>query len=137
MSDDLGRDASDERLCVRSLADTTELLGHGAVHVRPVFFGADTGFESSLAFVLYNRIAPGQSNERHVHETDEKVYFVVRGEAEVECGPWRRRVRAGDFFFLPAAIEHGIDNVGVEDLELVVVGAHVVRTPKGLSGGGP
>lgn len=136
MSDDRERDAGEERLRVRSLADATELLGHGAVHVRPIFFGADAGFESSLAFVLYNRIAAGESNERHVHDTDEKVYFVVRGEAEVECGPWRRRVRAGDFFFLPAAIEHGIDNVGEEDLELVVVGAHALGTPRGLRGSG-
>jgi quercetin dioxygenase-like cupin family protein len=58
----------------------------------------------------------------------------VTGDAP--AGEERLLVRAGDFFFLPAAIEHGIDNVGDEDLELVVVGAHALGAPRGLSGSG-
>jgi len=58
----------------------------------------------------------------------------VTGEAP--SGEERLLVRAGDAFFLPAAIEQGIDKVGDEDLELVVVGAHALGAPRGLSGSG-
>lgn len=55
---------------------------------------------------------------------------------EAPSGEERLLVRAGDFFFLPAAIEHGIENFGDEDLEVVVVGAHALGAPRGLSGSG-
>ena len=82
--------------------------------------------------MLYNRVPAGGKNERHVHEDVEKVYYFLKGNGEVECGPWKTLVEAGDFLFFPAAIEHEIRSHGPEDLELVVCAARTLTEPRGL-----
>jgi hypothetical protein len=57
------------------------------------------------------------------------VEAAVTGEAP--SGEERLLVRAGDVFFLPAAIERGIENFGDEGLEVVVVGAHASARREG------
>src|SRR5437762_966879 len=96
-----GSDVEAPRLLVRSAADAPERVAHGAVHARGIFSAANAAFESSLVAVLRNRIPAGQVNERHVHPDVEKVYYILQGEAEIECGPWQQHASAGDFIFFP------------------------------------
>jgi mannose-6-phosphate isomerase-like protein (cupin superfamily) len=120
------------RLLIRNEADVPERVALGAVHARGIFRAPDAGFESSLVAVLRNRIAAGEVNERHVHDDVEKVYYVLQGEAEIGCGPWQQRARAGDFIFFPAAIPHQIRSLGPDDLEFIVIQAKTLDTPRGL-----
>lgn len=120
------------RLRVQRGTDTPERLAHGAVHSRSVFHAESVGFESSLVAVLLNRIDAGEVNERHVHDDVEKVYYLLKGVAEIECGPWTDRAQAGDFIFFPAAIPHRIRSVGPDDLEFIVCQARTLDTPRGL-----
>ena len=64
----------------------------------------------------------------------EKVYYFLKGSGEVQCGPWKEAVRAGDFLFFPAAIEHEIRSDGPEDLEFVVCAARTLGAARGLQG---
>jgi mannose-6-phosphate isomerase-like protein (cupin superfamily) len=121
------------RLIVRNAEEVPERVALGAVHARAIFAAAAAGFESSLVTVLRNRIPAGAVNERHVHEDVEKVYYLLQGEAEIECGPWQQRAKAGDFIFFPAAIHHQIRSLGPEDLEFIVIQARVLGTPRGLA----
>jgi len=123
---------SDQRLLVQPASDIAEFNAHN-VQVRPIFRRDAAGFESSLSFVLYNRLPAGEVNERHVHEDVEKVYYFLKGEAELLCGPWTARARAGDFVFFPAAIEHQIRSLGPDDLEFVVCAAQTLGPPRGLT----
>lgn len=127
------RNADTPRLLVQSADGVEERVAHGAVHARGIFAAATAGFESSLVAVLRNRIPAGQVNERHVHPDVEKVYYLLQGEAEIDCGPWQQRARAGDFIFFPAAIDHQIRSLGPDDLEFIVIQAKTLTTPRGLA----
>lgn len=119
-------------LVVKTAASIQEVSAHN-VRVRPVFRAGETPFESSLRFVLWNRLDVGAVNERHVHDDVEKVYYLLAGEAEVSVGPWTETANAGDFIFFPAAIPHQIRNVGNVPLDFVVVAAGAADA-KGLPG---
>jgi mannose-6-phosphate isomerase-like protein (cupin superfamily) len=121
------------RLLVQRAADVPEQESRGALRVRRIFEAETAGFESSLSFVLWNRIPAGGANELHVHEDIEKVYYFLAGEGEVACGPWTRTIRGGDFLFFPAAIPHMVRNLGTSDLEFVVCAARTLAPPRGLT----
>jgi mannose-6-phosphate isomerase-like protein (cupin superfamily) len=103
------------------------------MHVRQVFAERDAIFESTLTFVLQNRLPPGETNTMHVHEEVEKVYYFLGGSGTATCGPTHTPVAAGDFLFFPANIPHQIESHGPDDLRFVVCGAKVTGTPKGMA----
>ncbi len=80
------------------------------------------------------RVARGDLMARVIfHENVEKVYYFVKGSGEVDCGPWTKPVKAGDFLFFPAAIEHEIRADEGEDLEFVVCASKTLSEPRGLA----
>ena len=125
----------DARFVVKSTADIPETVGRN-IHARRMFAAAEGRFESSLSFVLFNRLPVGETNVRHIHEDVEKVYYFLRGNAEIDCGPWRASASAGDFLFFPADIAHQIRSLGPEDLEFIVCAASTVGEARGMSDGG-
>jgi mannose-6-phosphate isomerase-like protein (cupin superfamily) len=122
-------DESRARLLVRSEADVEERTALGAVHFRQIFTEESAAFESSLTYVLRNRIAEGEENTRHVHDDVEKVYYILSGTAAISCGDERAEARAGDFIFFPAAVPHSIRSCGPGDLEFIVCAARTLDRP--------
>jgi mannose-6-phosphate isomerase-like protein (cupin superfamily) len=110
---------------VRNWRDAPERLARGQLKVRRVFDAEDGGFESCFAFAQYNRLGPGESNETHVHDDIEKVYYVIQGACLVRCGEEEARVNAGDFFFLPVRIPHSVHNEGGIEVQMIVFAARV------------
>lgn len=125
----------DARFVIKPTADIPETVGRN-IHARRIFTAAEGRFESSLSFVLFNRLPVGETNVRHIHEDVEKVYYFLRGNAEIDCGPWRASASAGDFLFFPADIAHQIRSLGPDDLEFIVCAASTVADARGLSDGG-
>ena len=111
------------KLRVRSWRDVAERPARGGLKTRRVFDAAEGGFESCVSFAQYNYLPPGEANEAHVHNDIEKVYFVLQGECLVKCGDDEARVTTGDFFFLPARVEHSVLNVGTDEVQMIVVAA--------------
>jgi mannose-6-phosphate isomerase-like protein (cupin superfamily) len=108
-------------LRVRNWRDAEERLARGALKVRRVFDASAGGFDSAaFSFAQYNYLQPGEANETHVHDDIEKVYYVIQGEALVQCGEEEARARGGDFFFLPVNVPHSVTNVGDIELQMVV-----------------
>ena len=125
----------DARFVVKATADIPETVGRN-IHARRMFTAAEGRFESSLSFVLFNRLPVGETNVRHIHEDVEKIYYFLRGNAEIDCGPWRTSASAGDFLFFPADIAHQIRSLGPDDLEFIVCAASTVGDARGMSDGG-
>jgi mannose-6-phosphate isomerase-like protein (cupin superfamily) len=123
----------DERLLVKQAKSVDEVTARGDLQARRIFTENNVHFESSLTFALYNRVPAGGANERHVHDNVEKIYYFLQGSGEVDCGPWTKKVAAGDFLFFPAAIEHEIRADSNQDLEFVVCGAKTVVEPRGMA----
>jgi mannose-6-phosphate isomerase-like protein (cupin superfamily) len=114
-------------LIVRSERDVEEKVALGAVHFRQVFTAESAAFESSLSYVLRNRILEGEENTLHVHEDVEKVYYILSGSAAITCGEEKAEARAGDFIFFPAAVPHSIKSRGPGDLEFIVCAARTTQ----------
>jgi len=106
------------------------------LEIKRMFQESEGIFESSFQFSLFNKLPVGETNVRHVHDDVEKIYYFITGSAEIDCGPWRKGVEAGDFLFFPAAIPHQIRNTGLVDLEFIVVAAKTLDTAKGMENGG-
>lgn len=124
---------AEERLIVINELSVSETQSRGDLHVRRIFDKGSVPFESGFQFVLRNRLPAGGANERHIHEDVEKVYYFLEGSGEVVCGPWKKRVGAGDFLFFPAAIEHEIHADADSDLEFIVCATQTLGEPVGLA----
>ena len=122
------------RFRVRSPQDVEEFHHRNNMNVRRMFSVEDEIFESSLQFMLVNRLPVGEVNTAHTHDDLEKLYYFLTGKGEVNCGPTTTEVSAGDCLFFPAAIEHQIRSLGPDELAFVVCAAKTAGTPKGLGG---
>ena len=82
---------------------------------------------SMRSFVSFSRvlIKPGTTNQMHVHDDQEQVYFVLQGGGNVQVGEETAEVKAGDSIFLPASVPHGfVNNTGKLTI-LLMIGAKV------------
>lgn len=92
--------------------------GHaGTVNVRLVekdFCGA---FE-----MIHGTIEPGGEAERHAHEREHQVIYVLEGEAEVELADEpAARCSPGAVIRIPPKLAHRVVNVGAVPLKLIVL----------------
>ena len=71
--------------------------------------------------VIEERMAPGTSELRHVHESTRQFYFVFRGTATVESGARRTEVTAMHGIEIPPRLEHQMRNESGTDLEFLVI----------------
>ena len=69
----------------------------------------DTGSASTA--VVYFELAPGTHLPTHT-DSAEEVLVVLAGEVDAAIGDERRRVTAGGIAVVPAAVPHGVVNVG-------------------------
>ncbi|MEA2640235.1 MAG: hypothetical protein QOF51_1629 [Chloroflexota bacterium] len=73
-----------------------------------------TFFESRNLLLGLNCLEPGQSDRVHVHQDQDKFYYVVEGEAEFTVGGDTQLVGAGSTVLAPAGVEHGVRNAGTQ-----------------------
>ena len=103
---------------------------HGSDVLYQIFFedypefGAEKP-DSMKAFTSFSRvlIKPGTTNQMHVHEDQEQVYFVIQGGGIIQVGDEKQQVSAGDAVFLPANIPHGFVNNTEKLTILLMIGA--------------
>ncbi|MBI2191286.1 MAG: cupin domain-containing protein [Planctomycetes bacterium] len=53
------------------------------------------------------------------HPTEE-TYVILEGEGEMTFARWKRKVKKGDFVYLPSWCVHGIENTGNETLVVLI-----------------
>lgn len=75
---------------------------------------------SRALFDLYC-VAPGQAQKPHVHDDQDKIYYVVAGAGRFSLGGESDRLEAGQALVAPAGVEHGLVNDGGEPLLILVV----------------
>jgi quercetin dioxygenase-like cupin family protein len=66
-------------------------------------------------------VAPGQSQKPHVHDDQDKVYYVLDGRGRFALGGQEEQLAAGEAIVAPAGVEHGLVNDGTEPLLVLVV----------------
>jgi quercetin dioxygenase-like cupin family protein len=64
---------------------------------------------------------PGQGQRPHVHEGEDKSFYVIQGRGEFQIGTETYALSAGAAAIAQAGVEHGLTNPGPEDLIVLVV----------------
>ena len=76
-------------------------------------------FDTSRLNVTHVSIKPAETVPEHVHEDEDQIYFVVRGDGFVELDGKRTDVTAGSGVLIPIGTRHLITNTGRDVLDYV------------------
>jgi mannose-6-phosphate isomerase-like protein (cupin superfamily) len=64
-------------------------------------------------------LEPGQATERHYHRAGEEIYFVLKGQGEMELDGETRFLRPGDAVLIPPGAWHTLENNGTSELRIL------------------
>ncbi len=78
-------------------------------------------FDTARCMVDLYCARPGQGQRPHVHEGEDKVFYVLEGTAEVTIGGETIALGPGGLALAPAGVEHGLTNPGPGHLVALVV----------------
>ena len=90
-------------------------------HFSPAKMGKSTVIQGDLLFVGLNAFEPGQEHAPHVHEGQDKLYFILEGSGVVQIGEQTEVLSAGDAAYAPSGVPHSIRNRGPSRLVTMVV----------------
>ncbi|HEV7132382.1 MAG TPA: cupin domain-containing protein [Gaiellaceae bacterium] len=65
------------------------------------------------------QLEPGQATERHYHRASEEIYFVLKGQGEMELDGDIRFLRPGDAVLIPPGAWHTLENNGTSELRIL------------------
>jgi quercetin dioxygenase-like cupin family protein len=66
-------------------------------------------------------LLPGQSQRVHKHDSEDKIYIVLEGEAMLEIGSERELLAEGSATIARAGVPHGVMNESASNVVLLVV----------------
>jgi mannose-6-phosphate isomerase-like protein (cupin superfamily) len=87
----------------------------------PDKMGKSTLVHGDFLFAGLNSFEPGQEHAPHVHEGQDKLYFVLEGSGVVRVADKEDMLTAGDVAFAPSGVLHSIRNPGPERLIVMAV----------------
>ena len=93
----------------------------GLAKFAPDKMGKSTLAQGDFLFAGLNSFEPGQEHAPHVHEGQDKMYFVLEGSGVVRVADEEKLLTAGDAAFAPAGVLHSIRNPGPERLVVMAV----------------
>jgi len=83
-------------------------------------FYKTTLFRAESLMIGLNCLEPGQTQRPHVHDDQDKFYYVVEGEGRFWLGEEQASAAAGEVIWAPAGLSHGVENTGAGRLTLLV-----------------
>ncbi len=63
---------------------------------------------------------PGQEQKGHIHDEQDKVYFVLEGQGTLQVGSEKQVLGPGQGTMAPAGEEHGVKNHAGQRLKVLV-----------------
>jgi len=96
--------------------------GKGYVEVTHLFKKDELyGKSKSARLVAKLTLNPGCSIGLHPHESDEEVFYVIKGKGRVDDNGQTYEVSAGDATLTGGGETHSIENIGTEPLEVIAI----------------
>ena len=93
---------------------------HNHVGSNPDKQFKSTLFQSQRLLLGLNCLEPGQAQHTHIHDDQDKFYFVIEGEGEFMVGAESQTAVEGMTVWAPAGVAHGVTNNGEKQLVLLV-----------------
>jgi quercetin dioxygenase-like cupin family protein len=81
-------------------------------------------------------VAPGQAQQPHTHDDQDKIYYVLEGRGRFRVGGEEQALEAGDATVARAGVEHGLVNDGPARLLVLVVVTPPPEHPSQATHGG-
>lgn len=72
-------------------------------------------------FAGLNSFEAGQEHTAHIHEAQDKLYFVLEGSADVRIGDETQKLDPGDAALARSGVVHAIRNPGPDRLVVMTV----------------
>lgn len=96
---------------------------HGGSGSRQLIFSRKDEFVSNhLEAVTRGFLPPKATFDWHHHDGIDELFFVNKGEGQIEFEDGEcHDFMAGDFFYTPANIAHKITNTGNEDIDFYFI----------------
>lgn len=88
--------------------------------VREEKFYKTTLFRADTLLLGLNCLEPGQVQNPHTHDDQDKFYYVVEGSGRFWLGEAQVTAVAGEVVWAPAGLLHGVKNEGDGRLTLLV-----------------
>lgn len=79
-----------------------------------------TLFRGDALLLGLNCLEPGQEQQPHIHEDQDKFYYVVEGCGRFQVGDELLTASARELVWAPAGVRHGVVNVGDGRLTLLI-----------------
>ncbi len=93
---------------------------HDSICSRPDRYAKATLFENEAMLVGMNCLEPGQSMEKHAHQKQNRFYLVLQGKGLFRVGDQEGDFGPGTVVWIPAGNSHRIQNLGSQQLVLLV-----------------
>jgi len=77
--------------------------------------------QGEFLFAGLNSFEPGQEHAPHLHEGQDKLYYILEGSGMVQVGEESELLSAGDAAFAPSGVMHSIRNPGPERLIVMAI----------------
>jgi len=77
--------------------------------------------------VIQERIPPGAGEVRHFHARARQLFFVLRGQLQIEQSDEVFQLHAGDSLEMPPGVAHRVRNVSDVDASFLVVSAPTTK----------
>jgi quercetin dioxygenase-like cupin family protein len=59
--------------------------------------------------------------EDHVHQVQEQIYHVLKGEGILTLNDERKLMREHDYVYIPPGVRHSFSNTGLDTLVFLVI----------------
>lgn len=87
----------------------------------------------SATFWMYGYQQPGNVHQKHRHDDCGEICFILTGDGVAAVGDERRRVREGNYHYVPVGVEHWLCNASEET---PLIGPGVYLGVSGLASSG-
>jgi mannose-6-phosphate isomerase-like protein (cupin superfamily) len=72
-------------------------------------------------WVGMSKVDLGSRSNRHSHDQQEEIFYVVSGRGEIEVGEEKQAVEPGSIVVVPPTLSHSLINTGDETLKVLSV----------------
>lgn len=97
-----------------------EYPGHFGGALSKELAGPETTGSSRVDFRI-SRYAPMAYVQEHVHQVQEQVYYVLKGEGILTLDDTKNLMRPHDYVYVPPGVRHSFTNTGTDGLVFLVI----------------
>lgn len=90
--------------------------------LKKILLKKDEISSGRIQMINWAKIPVGKSFTSHHHQDMEEIFIIISGTAELVVGDEKETLEASDTVIIPEKHDHLMKNIGVTDVEYIVIG---------------